>query len=152
MSNIKESFFSRRDHEMSKSARDFNWGGASHSEFKRKEMQHELGHETNAPTYKKPKGPATGMIYHPKGSKVDKNGKKYDFHHGFPEHGQEAADKVGGKFHAFKPKTLKEFVMEADEQIAPMKLSGKVDKVQVDPDISELADADDESAGKVETT
>lgn len=150
MTDLKEGF-GRYDH--LQGTHPMEVGHLSRKDFKRREMEHELRHETTSSARpKQPLQKATGMIYHPAGSKTDKNGKKYDFHNGDAASGHAAAKAKGGKFSEFKPKTLKEFVVEADAQLAPMKLSGKVDKVEVDPDISELADADDDTAGKVETT
>jgi hypothetical protein len=152
-------------------------GSMSDREFKRHEMEHELRNEPQsrkksswygarpAPAHKlagamakggpkpassfgqQPK--ASGLIYHPNGSKTDKNGKKYDFHNGDAESGHSKAKALGGKFAEFKPKTLKEFVIEATTEIsgAKVKLSGKADKVVVDPEFTDLKS--DENQNKI---
>lgn len=99
-------------------------------EFKQHEMNHELRGELNSDYRRKPK--ATGMIYHPGGSKTDSKGRKYDFHFGSKESGQATANHFGGKYSHFGAKTIREFLEEAT-----IKLTGKKTKVELDPELSD---------------
>lgn len=141
---------------------DFDWGSASKRDFKRREMEHELRHEepqrksySGARPFRSSAPKATGMIYHSAGSKTDKNGKKYDFHHGDQASGQSVASATGGKLHMFK--TLKEFVVEADgiananvpfddtieaTDKKPTKSGKSKDEVIINPDSTETPEVD----------
>lgn len=119
-------------------------GHLSKGDFKRREMEHELKHETKPLSWNNSKSPrlrppvktqskASGMVYHSGGTKVDKNGKSYDFHYGTKEAGQAKAAANGGKYSHFK--SLNEFVTEAEECKAKSK--SKVDVVTINPDTEE---------------
>jgi len=85
---------------LSESSMHGNIGAPGNRDFKRREMEYELRHETNHPAKKlyKTSQKMTGLIYHDAGTNTDRKGRKYTPHYGTKQEGHTLANSTGARY------------------------------------------------------